>query len=163
MGIDKQKNIDQILNEEAQDVRMELKIVRGKNTFRGNKIREARKARGWTQQQLATRAGCHAPLISVWETGATTPELSSVVKLAGALKKTLGYFYESDKEWAYHPADPDELAQIADLPYNIVRSLSQSGNWPSKKLAVIVEYQDEKIRALEAELTALKKLKGGEE
>lgn len=73
----------------------------------GSKIREVRKEKGWTQQQLATRAGCHAPLISVWETGSTTPELSSVVKLAGALERSISYFidgnYDSDLDCLKDP------------------------------------------------------------
>ena len=41
----------------------------------GDNIRELRKNRGWTQEQLAERVGMSPQAISRWENGTTYPDL----------------------------------------------------------------------------------------
>lgn len=50
-------------------------------------IREARKRRGWTQEQLAEKAGVDQSTISDLETGkSATPTFDVVMRVAGALR-----------------------------------------------------------------------------
>jgi transcriptional regulator with XRE-family HTH domain len=49
------------------------------------RIREAREARGWTQDELAARIGSTGMTVSHWETGRRTPHPRWLVKLADAL------------------------------------------------------------------------------
>lgn len=52
----------------------------------GEKIKELRSARGWTQNELATRAGLQLPLIQKLEQGRTQdPQWATVQALARAL------------------------------------------------------------------------------
>ncbi|MFC4353416.1 helix-turn-helix domain-containing protein [Fodinicurvata halophila] len=51
----------------------------------GTLIQRARKKRGWTQSQLAERAGLRQATISVIETGETSARLESILAVLAAL------------------------------------------------------------------------------
>jgi DNA-binding XRE family transcriptional regulator len=51
----------------------------------GQRLREARLSKGWTQAVLAEAAGCLNVEISRWETGERTPSLATVCALANVL------------------------------------------------------------------------------
>lgn len=40
----------------------------------GEKIREVRQAKGWSQQELADKVGCRMQTVSEWETGKYLPQ-----------------------------------------------------------------------------------------
>lgn len=48
----------------------------------GKKLRELRKERGWTQEELGERLHIHRSTVSYWETGFTDPPLEMVRALA---------------------------------------------------------------------------------
>lgn len=52
--------------------------------FREN-LRSLRKAKGWTQVDLAKAAGLHQPYIAALENGRRTPQLDTLETLADAL------------------------------------------------------------------------------
>ena len=52
----------------------------------GNKVRELRKAKGWTQEKLEEHSGLDRTYISDIERGIRNPSLKSLEKLAKALK-----------------------------------------------------------------------------
>jgi transcriptional regulator with XRE-family HTH domain len=72
----------------------------------GDRLRHERESRGWTQQQLAAKAGVPQETISRLETGKHRgPQMAVAVKLAQALKVSLDYLagrYE-DEERASAP------------------------------------------------------------
>lgn len=51
----------------------------------GEAVRAERRRHGWTQAQLAERAGLHHNYVSLVERGNTAPALDTVVALADAL------------------------------------------------------------------------------
>lgn len=51
----------------------------------GGRIAAFRKAKGWTQEQLADRVGVSAPAVSKWETGSSCPDIALLCPLARAL------------------------------------------------------------------------------
>jgi transcriptional regulator with XRE-family HTH domain len=51
----------------------------------GSRLRAARQAKGWTQQELAERTGLTAAFLSYLENGSRSGSLESLVKLAEAL------------------------------------------------------------------------------
>jgi len=51
----------------------------------GNRLKAARKAKGWTQQELAEKAGLTAAFLSYLENGSRSGSLESLVKLGEAL------------------------------------------------------------------------------
>jgi transcriptional regulator with XRE-family HTH domain len=51
----------------------------------GERIATARKAKGWTQQDLADRLGVTFQAVSKWETGASMPDVGLLVTIAAEL------------------------------------------------------------------------------
>jgi transcriptional regulator with XRE-family HTH domain len=74
-------------------------VVRGKGMARrkptewevvmGQRIRELRRARGLTQQQLAHLVDVTVTAVSMWETGVRTPYLETASRLADVLGCTI--------------------------------------------------------------------------
>jgi transcriptional regulator with XRE-family HTH domain len=54
------------------------------------RIQKARRARGWSQEELARRAGVTRPYLARLETGRQDPRVSTIVKLARALRVPVG-------------------------------------------------------------------------
>lgn len=50
----------------------------------GKRIRDARKAAGLTQEELAERMGTSSVAVAQWETGRRNPKMGTVSKLAAA-------------------------------------------------------------------------------
>ena len=67
-----------------------------RNTF-GEAVRERRLAAGMTQEELAERAGVDRKSISRMETGAYSPSLDRVWRVADALQISLADFFERPK------------------------------------------------------------------
>jgi transcriptional regulator with XRE-family HTH domain len=54
----------------------------------GIQVREARNAHGWTQRELAERAGVHVNVIGSIERGRSAMRISTLVELSKALQTT---------------------------------------------------------------------------
>ena len=62
----------------------------------GKKIKLARIEADLTQTQLAQKIKAKQKSISRYETGASLPSLETLVKIAKALKKPIGYFLDGE-------------------------------------------------------------------
>ena len=60
----------------------------------GAKVAEARAERGWSLAQLAQRAGVSTAAVHKIEKSGMTPTIASLMKIAAALGKSVGYFVE---------------------------------------------------------------------
>jgi transcriptional regulator with XRE-family HTH domain len=60
----------------------------------GAKVAKARSERGWSLQQLAQRAGLSAAAIHKIEKSGMTPTIATLMKIAAALGKSVGFFIE---------------------------------------------------------------------
>ena len=60
-------------------------------------IRQARKARNWTQEQLAQTIGTTQQTINRWESGQTEPKVSDLRKISNALGITLSFLLGLDE------------------------------------------------------------------
>src|SRR5919108_2147805 len=60
----------------------------------GPRVRKLRRERGFSLQQLATRAGLSAAAIHKIEANSMTPTITTLLKLATALNKSVGYFVD---------------------------------------------------------------------
>lgn len=70
--------------------------MKQENTI-GNKIRQAMKEAGLTQQKLADKLGITNPVVNVWVTGKRNPTIESLKKIAAATNKPYSYFIETDE------------------------------------------------------------------
>jgi transcriptional regulator with XRE-family HTH domain len=63
----------------------------------GGKVAQARAERGWSLQQLADRAGMSPAAIHKVEKNGMTPTITSLMKIASALGKSVGHFVEESQ------------------------------------------------------------------
>lgn len=66
--------------------------------FRGDKLRAARTARGWSQSKLARKLGAHVTSVSDWERGDNAPSGRHVAGLSRELGVPVETFYSDDDE-----------------------------------------------------------------
>lgn len=73
----------------------------------GNRVREERTARGWAQQELASRAGLSRAEVSAIETGRLVPSTAAALSLASALECAVESLFhlagEAGAPWAWEP------------------------------------------------------------
>lgn len=60
----------------------------------GRRIRELRKERGWTQQELAERIGLKQKDVCTWENGVRIPTIPSLSKIAKAFGISIFEFWD---------------------------------------------------------------------
>jgi transcriptional regulator with XRE-family HTH domain len=63
----------------------------------GGKVAKARAERGWSLQQLSRRSGLSPASIHKIEKSGMTPTITSLMKVAAALGKSVGYFIEESE------------------------------------------------------------------
>ena len=64
----------------------------------GNKVKEIRKARGYTQQDIADKLGVKKNTISQWESGVRNMSFEQIVQFAKVVGVTLDYFNDNTPE-----------------------------------------------------------------
>jgi transcriptional regulator with XRE-family HTH domain len=64
----------------------------------GDRIRQARAAKGWKQRELASEVEVEPITVSRWERGATTPDLDVLRLVADATGQPLSYFVADEPE-----------------------------------------------------------------
>ena len=60
------------------------------------RVKQLRKAKGWSQQELAKKIGGDARKISHYETGKVTPSIDAVIKLAEVFEISIDYLLLKD-------------------------------------------------------------------
>ena len=80
-----------------------------------NSLRQHRNLRGWSQAELARRAGLSRPAVSAIETGRLVPSTAAALALAAALELRVEELFRlaaSDsppaEEWAWKPSEESE-------------------------------------------------------
>jgi transcriptional regulator with XRE-family HTH domain len=89
--------------------------------LRGDRVRELRKERGWSQGDLGSRIGTDAGRISRYEAGKITPSLEALVRLADVLEVSVDYLVRENsprKILEGHNLGRlgQRLADVAELP-----------------------------------------------
>lgn len=82
----------------------------------GARIRERRKARNWTQEDLGAEVNVSAQVISNWERGYSTPSSSDIQALSAALKATADYLLcNTDDPQHVLSEDTSRFLEVVDL------------------------------------------------
>jgi transcriptional regulator with XRE-family HTH domain len=89
-------------------------------------VRDARRAAGITQSELADRAGTAQPAVAAYESGARTPSLSTLGRLLGAC--------EHDVELLARPRVRRGAASLAELAATISEDLERSSERDALRL-----------------------------
>lgn len=86
----------------------------------GERIRQLRAERGWSQDELATHVGSDARGISRYENGRITPSLDALIRIAETFNVSLDYLaVDGTPRRPLHVDDPgltEQLAQAVELP-----------------------------------------------
>lgn len=93
----------------------------------GEKLQRLRRARGWTQEQLAERMGVSRQSLSKWESDAALPDTANVIALADLFGVTTDYLLRKT------PREPGERPQEngAQTP---AQPQGRGGRMPSREL-----------------------------
>lgn len=91
----------------------------------GNRIRELRKQRGLTQDQLANSIGVSFQAVSKWENGISLPDIALVPSIANYFGVTLDELFDfhleevrekafeiAKESWEYRSSDPDKAREL---------------------------------------------------
>ena len=96
------------------------------NRVIGERIKEARKVKGLSQEKLADKLGVSFQAVSSWETGKFIPDSDHLPALAKALDLSLdALFVDEEKDWVLKPVnfDPDHM-------YTFVKGRAQMYRMP---------------------------------
>ncbi len=93
----------------------------------GNKIKELRKMRGITQEQLANSIGVSFQAVSKWENNIALPDITLAPVIASYFGVSMDVLFDYDRKeigeralaiakdsWKYRESDPDEARKIID-------------------------------------------------
>ncbi|MCD2492962.1 helix-turn-helix transcriptional regulator [Lacrimispora sp. NSJ-141] len=114
----------------------------------GERLKQVRKDRGFTQISLAETLGVSKGSVAMWETGKRNPEFETLDKLLTLLDVSYDYLTGKSDEEGYNNPTTDDLKQIAawtieDEVYEVFRkflSLDEYGSIAVKQL-ILNEYQ----------------------
>jgi transcriptional regulator with XRE-family HTH domain len=95
----------------------------------GPRLRELREAAGWTQAQLAERAGLHAQGVVKLERGEREPAWSTLLALAAALGVSVAAFAEkpTTRYVIRGPGRPPKARAPAEAPATRARRRGRAG------------------------------------
>jgi len=72
----------------------------------GARITQARQAKNYSLNKLATALGVHADTLADWEHNRTEPRAQKLMLLAGVLNVNMAWLLEGSDEFAPDPASP---------------------------------------------------------
>ncbi|WP_175813341.1 LexA family protein [Burkholderia contaminans] len=108
----------------------------------GTRIRELRKAKGMTLQQLADVFGISRASVSEWESGRSKPDGGRLLKLADVLDTSVEYLLNGDMNAAHPSRDSAAIRRrlrggTKQSPAVVDNSESNITEWPVGKLPLI--------------------------
>ncbi|UPK43945.1 helix-turn-helix domain-containing protein [Paenibacillus pabuli] len=91
----------------------------------GNRIRELRKAKGWTQEQLAEAAGLHYSYIGGVERGDRNISLETLEKIINGLQVTAEEIFKFNEDSEYKRALDEHITLISGKSSDEIASLTK--------------------------------------
>jgi transcriptional regulator with XRE-family HTH domain len=88
--------------------------------LRTERLKQLRQKRGFTQDELADRAGVHLRAIQRYEAGETEPSLDVALRLARALETTTDYL-GGETDDPVNRIDDDSLSTLERLVLSLLR------------------------------------------
>lgn len=89
------------------------------------KIKELRKQKGLTLQELADMIGVSNQTVSNWENEKTEPDIKSLVRLASIFSCTIDYLILGDPETNKTILDDKEVNEMVDNLEKVIRTLKK--------------------------------------
>jgi prepilin-type processing-associated H-X9-DG protein/prepilin-type N-terminal cleavage/methylation domain-containing protein len=101
------------------------------NPIDSNRVREFRTRLGWSQDELARRAGISRTAVSAIEVARLAPSVTAALSLAKALSTTVEALFEPGRvaaEWAWPAAQSPTRYWLAEVNGRLLRYPSESGS-----------------------------------
>lgn len=80
-----------------------------------NRLKELRKAKGLSQEELGKAFGVSRLAYAHWESGKFDPDLETLVKLADYFGTSIDYIYKHDTEPMFSPEEKKTLLEAAEI------------------------------------------------
>lgn len=90
----------------------------------GDKLYKLRKAKGWSQEELAEKLNISRQSVSKWESAASIPDLDKIVKLSELFDVSTDYLLKDEIEDM--PEEPEASEPILEFQEKSLRHLSFS-------------------------------------
>ena len=118
----------------------------------GKRIRDARKAAGLTQEELAERMGTSSVAVAQWETGRRNPKMGTVSKLAAALGVDVAELVPELKTLLKEKPEPPPMEPIFEDTLYLMKDNNQSWNGQALQMERIRQSQKATTEAVNAML-----------
>ncbi|MFB5762034.1 helix-turn-helix domain-containing protein [Paenibacillus medicaginis] len=92
----------------------------------GNRIRQLRKAKGWTQEQLAEAAGLHYSYMGGVERGDRNISLETLEKIATGLNVPALEMFKFEEDTEYRRAMDEHMTLMTTLEAKDIRALTRA-------------------------------------
>ena len=89
----------------------------------GKRISELRKAKNWSQSELAKAVEASRDIIGKYERGENSPSIEMAVKLSEALEVTVDYLLGKERFGKYDKESVERLQEIQNLDDNTRKTL----------------------------------------
>ena len=103
----------------------------------GDRLRQARKTCGYTQESLAAAIGVKKSTVCGYESGSSEPDMDKIVKIMAVLNVDANYLYQDEMEATAAPAMSADAIEFA-LEYDMLPDKAQK--ILKKMLDILKEY-----------------------
>ena len=107
----------------------------------GEKVKDARKKAGYTQEQLAEKLGVSRQAVTKWETGNGIPDVDNLKYIAQVLNVSMDYLLDEGTE-----LDMSVMREPIDLT-----RYEGKGRWEKKNKIITEKFPDAKLHPLMSE------------
>ena len=106
----------------------------------GDRIREIRKTKGWTQDDLADASNIHRVTIAQYEANKVVPKSTTLARLSAALECDAGYLLGEDSSMTDEEKDLFDLREQVrrDPERHYLYDLARKGNIDDVRRAVAI-------------------------
>lgn len=102
----------------------------------GRRVQQLRKAKGFSQEELADRVGVSRQAVSKWESGQTAPDLERLLALGAQLDTTTDYLLKGEHPAAREQGPDASLFSVVGTGSTVAGLLAAAMLWYEKQTAI---------------------------
>lgn len=102
----------------------------------GRRVQQLRKAKGFSQEELADRVGVSRQAVSKWESGQTAPDLERLLALGAQLDTTTDYLLTGQHPAAREQGPDASLFSVVGTGSTVAGLLAAAMLWYEKQTAI---------------------------
>lgn len=102
----------------------------------GRRVQQLRKAKGFSQEELADRVGVSRQAVSKWESGQTAPDLERLLALGAQLDTTTDYLLKGEHPVSREQGPDASLFSVVGTGSTVAGLLAAAMLWYEKQTAI---------------------------